>query len=79
MSVSNFHYLCKFIIVGDSSKIKIKIRLGVGKSNILLQFTQKKFKVDHEITIGVEFGARNLEVKNKIFRIQVWDTVNKIN
>ena len=49
--------------------------LGVGKSNILLQFTQKKFKVDHEITIGVEFGARNLEVDNKIFRIQVWDTV----
>lgn len=47
----------------------------MGKSNILLQFAQKKFKTDHEITIGVEFGARNLTIGDKIFRIQIWDTV----
>lgn len=50
--------------------------VGVGKSNILLQFTQKKFKLEHEITIGVEFAARNLSVDNKEFRIQIWDTVH---
>lgn len=66
MSTSNFNFLLKYIIIGDSA---------VGKSNILLQFTQAKFKLDHEITIGVEFGAKNLTIKSKIFRIQIWDTV----
>jgi len=41
----------------------------------LLQFAQKKFKTDHEITIGVEFGARNITLGDKVFRIQIWDTV----
>jgi len=51
----------------------------VGKSNILLQFAQSRFKAEHQITIGVEFGAKNLTIDDKIFRIQIWDTVkNKI-
>ena len=49
----------------------------VGKSNMLLQFSQKKFKSDHEITIGVEFGAKNISIGDeKVYRIQIWDTVN---
>lgn len=32
--------------------------LGVGKSCLLLQFTDKRFRPDHDLTIGVEFGAR---------------------
>ena len=42
---------------------------------MLLQFSQGKFKADHQITIGVEFGAKNLTINNKIYRIQIWDTV----
>lgn len=58
-------YIVKFIIV-----------IAVGKSNILLQFSQKKFKTDHEITIGVEFGAKNISIgDDKLYRIQIWDTV----
>jgi hypothetical protein len=48
----------------------------VGKSNMLLQFAQQKFKAEHQITIGVEFGARNITLNEKIFRIQIWDTVS---
>ena len=53
------------------------VNLVVGKSNILLKWTKNKFKTDHEITIGVEFGAKNIKIDetNKVFRIQVWDTV----
>ncbi len=51
----------------------------MGKSNILLQFTQQKFKQEHQITIGVEFGAKNLTFNDKIYRVQIWDTVNFIN
>jgi hypothetical protein len=76
--MTNFHYLFKYIIVGDSCNIlDIYKLLVVGKSNILLQFSQKKFKSDHEITIGVEFGAKNISVgDDKVYRIQIWDTVN---
>ena len=74
--MTNFHYLFKYIIVGDSCKFLIIYRTAVGKSNILLQFSQKKFKTDHEITIGVEFGAKNISIgDDKIYRIQIWDTV----
>lgn len=69
MSSTNFHYLLKYIIIGDSA---------VGKSNILLQFAHKKFKNDHQITIGVEFGAKNITFNDKIYRIQIWDTVNQL-
>lgn len=31
---------------------------GVGKSCLLLQFTDKRFQPVHDLTIGVEFGAR---------------------
>lgn len=64
----SFHYLLKYIIVGDS---------GVGKSNILLQFVQKKFKNDHEVTIGVEFGAKNVSANGKIYKVQIWDTAGQ--
>lgn len=48
----------------------------VGKSNILIKWTKNKFITDHEITIGVEFGAKNIKTESKIlFRVQVWDTV----
>jgi Ras-related protein Rab-2A len=74
-SITNFHYLFKYIIVGDSCKLYLII-IVVGKSNILLQFSQKKFKTDHEITIGVEFGAKNISLGDeKVYRIQIWDTV----
>jgi Ras-related protein Rab-2A len=54
---------------------KINI-LVVGKSNILIRFVNNKFKTDHEATIGVEFGAKNVTTMNKkVFRIQIWDTV----
>jgi GTPase SAR1 family protein len=49
--------------------------LGVGKSCLLLQFTDKRFKQHHDITIGVEFGARMITVKKSQIKLQIWDTV----
>ena len=45
----SYAYLFKYIIIGDT---------GVGKSCMLLQFTDKRFQPLHDLTIGVEFGAR---------------------
>jgi GTPase SAR1 family protein len=47
----------------------------VGKTNILTQYIQNKFLKEHEITIGVEFTAKNITIGNDNIRIQIWDTV----
>jgi type VI protein secretion system component VasK len=56
MSRALYDYLLKFIIIGPS---------GSGKSCLLLQFTDKRFLTDHELTIGVEFGTRMIEVSRE--------------
>ena len=70
MSNLSFNYLLKYIIIGDSS---------VGKSNLLLRYAHDKFNEDYQATIGVEFGAKNVEINNKTFRIQIWDTAGQEN
>ena len=66
----NFDYLLKYIIIGDAA---------VGKSNLLLRYTHGQFKSEYQLTIGVEFGAKNIQINNKIFRIQIWDTAGQEN
>ena len=70
MSTVSFDYLFKYIIIGDAA---------VGKSNILLKYAHNQFKSEYQLTIGVEFGVKNTEIKNKIYRIQVWDTAGQEN
>ena len=65
---TSFNYLFKFIIIGDSS---------VGKSNLLLRYLNDKFEDEYQATIGVEFGAKNLEINNINYRIQLWDTAGQ--
>lgn len=48
---------------------------GVGKSCLLLQFTDKRFQPVHDLTIGVEFGARMITIDSKQIKLQIWDTV----
>ncbi|KAI3636517.1 hypothetical protein MIR68_005462 [Amoeboaphelidium protococcarum] len=71
---TQYKYLFKYIIIGDT---------GVGKSCILLQFTDKRFQPVHDLTIGVEFGARLLQIKdpqsggNVNVKLQIWDTAGQ--
>ena len=66
----NFDYLLKYIIIGDAA---------VGKSNLLLRYAHGQFKPEYQLTIGVEFGAKNIQINNQIFRIQIWDTAGQEN
>ena len=47
----------------------------MGKSCLLLQFTDKRFQPVHDLTIGVEFGARMINIEGKQIKLQIWDTV----
>ena len=44
-------------------------RAGVGKSCLLLQFTDKRFQHVHDLTIGVEFGARMINIADKSIKV----------
>ena len=61
--------LFKVIIIGDS---------GVGKSCLMQCLTQGHFKSDHQITIGVEFGAFVMRVEGRaVIKLQIWDTAGQ--
>jgi Ras-related protein Rab-2A len=45
----------------------------------LLQFTDKTFRTQHDVTIGVEFGTRLLQVSDKTVKLQIWDTAGQEN
>lgn len=66
--MSGYAYLFKYIIIGDSA---------VGKSCLLLQFTDKRFQPVHDLTIGVEFGARMISIDGKQIKLQIWDTAGQ--
>jgi len=68
----SFAYAFKVILVGEA---------GVGKSCVLLQFTDHRFNPNCEATIGVEFGVRvftrPIPGPRKPIKLQVWDTAGQ--
>ena len=53
-------YLFKLIIFGDT---------GVGKSCLLARVMSNDFKLEHQVTIGVEFGSFVLSMYEKIVKL----------
>lgn len=67
-TLMSYAYLFKYIIIGDT---------GAGKSCLLLQFTDKRFQPVHDLTIGVEFGARMVNIDDRQIKLQIWDTAGQ--
>ncbi|KAG8549036.1 hypothetical protein GDO81_023006, partial [Engystomops pustulosus] len=61
-------FLFKFLVIGSA---------GTGKSCLLHQFIESKFKQDSNHTIGVEFGSRIVNVGGKSLKLQIWDTAGQ--
>ena len=55
----------KIIIVGDPK---------VGKSCILMNFTDEKFLDNLPVTVGVELGNKTILRENHQIKLQMWDT-----
>lgn len=60
-----FYYKIKLIIVGDA---------GVGKTNLIHRFAKGEFKNDYHLTIGMDFLSQNIQVDDKYFSLEIWDT-----
>ena len=64
----DFDFTLKLLIVGDSS---------VGKTNFVHRFIEDKFNKNYMTTSGVDLKTKDLEIKNKKIRIQIWDTAGQ--
>lgn len=63
-----YDYLFKFLVIGSA---------GTGKSCLLHQLLENKFKGDSTHTIGVEFGSKVITAGGKTIKLQIWDTAGQ--
>lgn len=63
-----FDFVQKIIIIGDS---------GVGKSNILLRYTEGKFVDNYMMTIGLNYVFRVVNIEGVKIKLQIWDTAGQ--
>jgi len=66
VSMSDYDHLFKVLLIGDA---------GVGKSSMLLRFTENTFDEDLGATIGVDFKVKVVEAEGgKRIKLTLWDT-----
>ena len=58
-------FVFKVIVVGDS---------GVGKTNLLLRYTQSEFDLNHASTLGVELSRVEQHIDGDHVMVDFWDT-----
>ena len=58
----------KLLLVGDTC---------VGKTSLLLQYTENTFPEDHGATIGVEYKIKMFQYKDFQVKLQIWDTAGQ--
>ncbi len=68
MNTTESDYIFKFLIIGDSS---------VGKSNLLLRFSDNIFHDTFLPTIGVDFKIRNIVQDGNNIKLNIWDTAGQ--
>ena len=64
----DYDYIFKIVLIGDTC---------VGKSCILVRFSDDVFVENYVTTIGVDFRFKTMIIKNKIAKIQIWDTAGQ--
>lgn len=67
-SASQYDYLIKLLIIGDS---------GVGKTCVLLRFSDNNFTASHLTTIGIDFKLKTIDIDGKSVKLQIWDTAGQ--
>ena len=64
----DYDYLFKLLLIGNSA---------VGKSSLLLRFSDNIFNESFLPTIGVDFKIRTFDLSNKTVKLQIWDTAGQ--
>jgi Ras-related protein Rab-8A len=58
---SSYDHLIKLLLIGDS---------GVGKSCLLLRFTDDSFTPSFITTVGIDFKVRTIELEGRRIKLQ---------
>jgi small GTP-binding protein len=67
-NTASYDYLIKLILVGDTA---------VGKTSLLLRFTENQVCNDHIATIGIDYKVKRMTVDGKDIKMQIWDTAGQ--
>lgn len=67
-SSTSYDFLVKLLILGDGK---------VGKTSILLRFTEDYFPTSHIQTLGIDFKLKLQTIDGKMYKFQVWDTAGQ--
>jgi Ras-related protein Rab-1A len=60
--------LLKVMLLGDG---------GVGKSSLMLRFTDDQFIEQHMSTLGVDYKNRGVMINGRAVNLQIWDTAGQ--
>ena len=63
-----YDFVIKLLLIGDS---------GVGKSCLLVRFSDDAFSASYITTIGIDFKIRTIELDGKRIKLQIWDTAGQ--
>ncbi len=63
-----YNYLFKLLLIGNSA---------VGKSCLLLRFSDNIFNENYISTIGVDFKIKTMTVGDAAIKLQIWDTAGQ--
>ncbi|CAD8127175.1 unnamed protein product [Paramecium sonneborni] len=63
-----YEHLIKILLLGNS---------GVGKTQILLRYSENNFRTGYMCTIGVDFKIKKLQVDDRVVKMQIWDTAGQ--
>ncbi|XP_011187606.1 ras-related protein Rab-18 [Zeugodacus cucurbitae] len=55
----------KLLIIGES---------GVGKSSLIRRFVEDKFDDNHDVTIGMDFKSKVINIDGLEYKLALWDT-----
>ncbi|KAF8395288.1 hypothetical protein HHK36_019231 [Tetracentron sinense] len=74
---ADYDYLVKLLLIGDSGKSLVTSSFRVGKSCLLLRFSDDSFTTSFITTIGIDFKIRTIELDGKRIKLQIWDTAGQ--
>ena len=60
--------------MNKSYKVLLLGNSYVGKTCILLRFSEDTFNDDYEVTIGLNYRIKTLNIDNNPIKMQIWDT-----